>query len=177
MESPADHIPWLLSRATGLAAMLMLSLSVAWGLSFASRMAKRGPGSMTRDKVAHEALSLAALVLIALHGGVLLFDNYISPSIWQILVPFQMPDQSVWVGIGIIAGWIAFISGLAHYAKKQLGRRWKIIHRFTLLAWILALVHTIGSGPDTSHPLVPVYLLLLVLPVFFSLVYRLLPGK
>lgn len=157
--------------------MFFLSLSVAWGLSFASRMAKRGPGSLGRDKQVHEALSLVALALIALHGGVLLFDSYINPSFTDILLPFQMPSQPVWTGVGIIAGWVAFASGLSHYAKKIIGPSWKMVHRFTLLAWVLALAHTIGSGSDTGNVLFPVYLALLTLPVLFSLVYRLLPGK
>lgn len=174
---PAQHLPWLLSRAFGLSAMIFLSLALSWGLAFSSRMAKTGPGSLGRAKQIHEGLSLTAIFLIISHGGVLVFDQYINPNVIDILVPFQMPDQTWATGIGIIAGWIAIIASGSYYARKYLKKSWKIIHRFAILAWILALIHTFGSGTETGSVIFPIYLAILVLPVVFALVYRLLPGK
>lgn len=174
LDNPAEHLPWLLSRSLGLAAMFFLSLSVAWGLAFSSRMAKLGPGSLGRARQVHEGLSLVAIVLILGHAFVLLWDNYIAPSFLEIVIPFQM---DIWVSIGIVAAWITLISGLAHYLRKRIGPAWKILHRFVLLGWILALVHVLGSGSEVASNVFPFYLGLLLVPVVFALVYRLLPEK
>lgn len=175
MPDPSEHLPWLLSRSLGLAAMLFLSLSVAWGLAFASKMAQTGPGSLGRAKQIHEGLALSALLLIFLHGAVLLWDNYINPTALEIFVPFLI--DNIWISLGILAGWVAFFSGLSFYGRKWIGDRWKVIHRFTLLAWVLALLHTFGAGSDEGTLPFVIYLLFLLLPVIFALVYRLLPKE
>ena len=154
--------------------MLFLSLSVSWGLAFSSRMAKRGPGSLGRARQVHEGLSLAAIVLIMAHALVLLWDQYMQPSLLEIVIPFQL---DIWISIGIVAAWIVLPSGLAYYLRNRIGNSWKIIHRFVLLGWVLALVHVLGAGSEVTSGLFPLYLALLVLPVVFALVYRILPGK
>ena len=174
MDNPSEHLPWLLSRSFGLAAMLFLSLSVAWGLSFSSKMAKWGPGSLGRARQAHEALSLTAIVLILSHAVALLWDKYLNPSVFEIFIPLQM---GVWVSLGIVAAWITLPAGLAYYMRNRIGLAWKKIHRFVLLGWVLALIHVIGSGSEVASVVFPLYLGLLVLPVVFALTYRLLPGK
>lgn len=174
LDNPSEHLPWLLSRSLGLAAMLFLSFSVAWGLAFSSRMAQIGPGSLGRAKQVHEGLSLVAIVLILSHAGVLLQDRYLNPTLFEILVPFQL---GIWISLGIVAAWVVIPTGLVHYLKNQIGPRWKIIHRFVLLGWVLALLHIIGAGSEVATGWFPVYLGVLVLPVGFALVYRLLPQK
>jgi methionine sulfoxide reductase heme-binding subunit len=56
------------------------------------------------------------------------------------------------MALGIIAGWALFAFGLSFYARKRIGiARWKIIHRFTALAWLLGVIHTLGEGSDAGR--------------------------
>lgn len=175
--NPVDHSYWLASRAIGIVALALLSISVAWGLSMSSKLAKRGPGSIGRAKQFHEALSLVALSAILAHGLILLGDNYINPTFSQLFIPFTMPKQPIWTGIGIIGGWVAMVCGLSYYARRWIGaNRWKVVHRFTLLAWLFAFAHGIGSGSDASTGWFLALMGILLVPVFFALAYRLLPG-
>ena len=176
--NPVDHSYWLASRSIGIVALVLLSISVAWGLSLSSKLAKTGPGSIGRAKQFHEALSLIALSAILAHALVLLGDQYINPSLSQLFVPFTMPKQPVWTGIGIIGGWIAVVCGLSYYARRWIGTgRWKVVHRFTLAAWVLAFAHAIGSGSDAGSLWFLVLMGILLVPVIFSLAFRLLPGE
>lgn len=175
--NPVDHSYWLASRAIGIVALALLSISVAWGMSLSSKLAKRGPGSIGRAKQFHEALSLVALSAILAHGLVLLGDNYINPTFSQLFIPFTMPKQPVWTGVGIIGAWVAMVCGLSYYARRWIGaNRWKVVHRFTLAAWLMSFAHAIGSGSDSSTAWFLVLMGILLVPVLFSLAYRLLPG-
>ena len=41
--------------------------------------------------------------------------------------------------------------GLSFYARGRIGRqRWRKLHRFMALAWILGLVHSLGEGTDAG---------------------------
>jgi DMSO/TMAO reductase YedYZ heme-binding membrane subunit len=41
--------------------------------------------------------------------------------------------------------------GLAYYVRGRIGpARWRSLHRFTALAWVLGVVHTLGEGTDAG---------------------------
>lgn len=174
---PTDHSFWLASRAIGIVALALLSISVAWGLSLSSKLAKRGPGSIGRAKQLHEALSLVAISAVLAHGLVLLGDAYINPTFSQIFIPFTMPKQPIWTGIGIIGAWVAVVCGLSYYGRRWIGtNRWKVVHRFTLVGWLFGFAHAIGSGSDASTAWFLALMGVMLIPVLFGLAYRLLPG-
>src|SRR5579871_614272 len=59
------HLFWLASRAAGIAALILSSAAVGAGLLLSGRLRKvRGPDL----RVVHEALSLATLAALAVHG-------------------------------------------------------------------------------------------------------------
>jgi methionine sulfoxide reductase heme-binding subunit len=44
------------------------------------------------------------------------------------------------------------VLGLSYYARKHLGvRRWRALHRFTALAWVLGVAHSLGEGTDAGQ--------------------------
>ena len=103
-------------------------------------------------KVIHEALSIATLAAIALHALSLLGDSYFHPTIVDLTIPFASGYREPYMALGIIAGWGLFLFGLSFYARKRIGiARWKVIHRFTALAWMLGVIHTLGEGSDAGR--------------------------
>jgi sulfoxide reductase heme-binding subunit YedZ len=164
-SDPGEHIFWLTSRALGIAAIVLLSAAVICGLALGGRLSDR-PGGAARWKTWHEALTLTALGTIAGHGLALAGDTYLSPSLAQIAIPFTLPVQPVWTGLGVIGGWLAAALGLSYYARRRIGMaRWRKLHRWTLLAWALSVVHTIGSGTDARSAWFLVLLGAAVIPV------------
>ncbi|MFM8527149.1 MAG: hypothetical protein ACKOBH_03400, partial [bacterium] len=70
------------------------------------------------------------------------------------------------------------VCGLSYYARRWIGmNRWKVVHRFTLAAWLLAFAHAIGSGSDAGTAWFLALMGILLIPVIFSLIYRLLPAE
>ena len=76
---PTQHLFWLSSRAFGVVALVLVSLSVGVGLALAGRMSRR-PGLPAQLKRAHESLALAGLIAIVIHGLLLLGDSYLRPG-------------------------------------------------------------------------------------------------
>jgi sulfoxide reductase heme-binding subunit YedZ len=149
--SAGPHIFWITSRAAGTAALVLSSLAVCAGLLIGSRGgALKGFGGDT--KALHEALSLATLVAIAVHGLALLGDHYLHPTLFDLSIPFTGAYRPFWTGAGIVAGWGLALLGLSYYARRTVGQsRWRSLHRFTALFWLFGIAHSLGAGTDAGQ--------------------------
>ena len=147
--SVAPHLFWITSRAAGGAALMLSSASVGLGLMMSSRR----PSANKRDlRALHEALSLTTLAMVALHGLSLLGDSFLDPGPAGIAIPFVGPYRPLWTGLGIIAGYGLAALGFSYYLRDRIGAaRWRALHRFTAVFWVLAIVHTVGAGSDTAQ--------------------------
>ncbi len=166
----APHIFWITSRAAGFAALILASLGVSLGLLMSTKLLRRrGP-----DLIAvHEMISLATIVAIVVHAVALLGDSYLKPSLGDITIPFLSSYKSGWTSVGIIAGWGLIVLGLSYYARKHIGaKRWRKLHRFTALAWIAGLVHSLGEGTDAGQIWFLAMLALVALPALALLATR-----
>lgn len=146
-----DHIFWITSRAAGTVALLFSSISVCAGLLMGGRMIQ-AKGRMPDLRITHEALSLATLMALVVHAVSLLGDSYLKPSVTDISIPFASSYKEPWMVIGIVGGWLLLILGVSFYFRARIGvQRWRRMHRFTALAWILGVVHSLGEGTDARQ--------------------------
>ena len=169
--APVHYLWWLVSRASGIVAVALISLSVLLGLAMAARVVpptrKRGAAAL------HELMAMVALAAIAVHGAALLGDHWLRPGVTGITIPFMLHYRPGFTGAGIIAGYLALLLGPSFYARRRLGARaWRRLHRVTPLVWMLALVHTLGSGSDGSSLWLRVLVLAPVVPATYLLVLR-----
>jgi sulfoxide reductase heme-binding subunit YedZ len=166
----APHLFWVTSRAAGIAALVLSSLSVCVGLSMGGRLLR---GRNLDLRVTHEALSLATLVALAVHGLTLLGDSYINLSLEDVALPFASSYKTLWTSTGIVAFWALAALGLSYYARRRIGTaRWRMLHRFTAVAWILGLVHSLGEGTDAGQTWFLVMTALVVVPALLLLAAR-----
>jgi len=149
-RQPLEYVWWLVSRASGTVALLLVTVSVLMGLLMASGLLKR-PGLKRSLVAVHEHVALVALVSIAVHGIALLGDRSINPGPLGVLLPFDMAYRPVYTGLGIISGYLIAALALSFYARKRIGGgRWRRLHRWTVLAYVLGVAHSIGAGSDAS---------------------------
>ncbi len=165
-----EHFFWITSRAAGIAALVLASAAVGLGLAMSGRLVK----GRTKDlRPLHEALSLATLAALGVHAVALLFDGFLRPSIVDITVPFASGDHRFWQGIGIVGGWALILLGLSFYARARIGvQRWRKLHRYTALAWILSIGHALGEGTDAGRVWFLAAAGMVVLPALWLLVER-----
>ncbi|TML93089.1 MAG: hypothetical protein E6G10_29050 [Actinobacteria bacterium] len=169
------HLFWIASRTAGTAALLFSSVSMSVGLMMGGRLLKRrGPDL----RVTHEALSLATLVAIAVHAVVLLGDSFLHPSVADITIPFASSYREPWMAMGIVGGWMLILLGLSYYVRGRIGvERWRRLHRFTALAWLLGVAHALGEGTDAGTTWFLVSAGVVAAPAALLLGARLLSGN
>ena len=174
---PAEYGWWLASRASGLVALALITCSVLLGLGMASKAFRR-PGLAPKLMAFHEHLALSGLIAIAIHGITLLGDTWLHPGPVGIAVPFVMDYKPVWTGLGIIGGHLAALLGLSFYFRKRIGnKRWRSLHKLTIVVYVLSLAHTIGAGSDVRSPAIALGMLVSAGAVFFLLLLRMLPQR
>lgn len=143
------HLFWITSRAAGSLALILASLSVGFGLLMATKLIKRKGADL---RVVHEALSLGTIAALVVHAGALLFDGFINMGVLDVTVPFVASYHRFWTSTGILAGWAIVLLGLSFYVRDRIGRnRWRALHRFTALAWLLGVAHSLGQGTDAGQ--------------------------
>jgi sulfoxide reductase heme-binding subunit YedZ len=166
----SPHLFWLASRAAGIAALVLSSVSVSVGLLMGGRLMKaRGPDLRST----HEALSLATIAALLVHGLTLIGDSYLHPTLAEVALPFVGGYKTLWTTSGILAFWAMAILGLSYYARSKIGvQRWRRLHRFTALAWLLGLVHSLGEGTDSGQTWFLAMTAIVVIPAICLLAMR-----
>lgn len=172
-----SHGWWIASRASGLVALVLVTISVTIGLLMAGKVMRR-PGLSKKLMAVHEHTALAGLIAIAVHGISLLGDPWLNPGVAGVAVPFAIGFKPLFTGLGIIAGYLAGLLGLSYYFRKRIGaKRWRKAHRATVVVYLLGLVHAIGAGTDASAPWFR-WWLLVTTPIVASLfAYRVVAGR
>jgi len=171
-----SHGWWLASRASGLVALVLVTVSVGLGLAMAGKVMRR-PGLSRKLMAIHEQTALAGLVAIAIHGITLLGDPWLNPGVAGVVVPFTMGFKPLFTGLGVIGGYLAALLGLSYYVRRRIGTKlWRKAHRATVVVYALGVVHALGAGTDASAVWFR-WWVMLTTPVIGGLfVYRLLAG-
>ena len=171
------HGWWLASRASGLVALVLVTVSVFLGLAMAGKVMRR-PGLSKKLMAIHEQTALAGLVAIAVHGIALLGDPWLHPGIAGVTVPFALGFKTFFTGLGIIGGYLAALLGLSYYVRRRVGAKlWRKAHRATVVVYLLGLVHALGAGSDASAAWFRWWVMLTTPVVGGLFVYRVLSAR
>jgi sulfoxide reductase heme-binding subunit YedZ len=171
----APHLFWITSRAAGAAALFLSSAGVCVGLLLSGRFV-RGRGADLRPL--HEALSLATIAALVVHGLSLVGDKYINLSLVDVVVPFAGGYKTGWTSLGIVAAWALVLLGPSYYLRRAIGqKRWVKLHRFTAVAWIAGIVHALGEGTDAGSAWFVLLIATTTVPALLLLTLRKLQGS
>lgn len=149
--APEAKAYWYLSRSSAVVAYLLLWLAMALGVMITNKMARIWPGGPTAFEL-HQHASLLGLALALFHALILLGDQYINYTLWQVLLPFASQNyEPFWVGWGQVAFYLLAIVALSFYVRRQITRRvWRLIHYLSFVLYLLALGHSLMSGSDSG---------------------------
>lgn len=165
---------WYTARAGGLVAYLLLWLATLWGVLISSKMVKGWiDGTLLYNM--HEFLPILAMLFASLHAVVLLGDAYIGFSALDLLIPFRAPYRPLWTGLGTLALYLSIALIASFYLRTLVSRRaWRTFHYLTYLAFVLALVHGLMAGTDSSQPAVYWMYVATGATLLFATLYRVL---
>jgi methionine sulfoxide reductase heme-binding subunit len=143
---------WILLRAAGVAAYVMLFLSVAWGLVGTTSVVGKRMAKATAVAI-HQFISTVALVLLGVHLTGLAFDRFVPFRPLDILVPQHSTYRPFAVTLGIVAMYAAVVVLVSSWMRKHLSTKlWRGIHLLAVPAFTLAMLHGVFSGTDTVRP-------------------------
>lgn len=141
---------WYVTRATGLASLVLLSASVLLGLLVSGNfISARWPRFLTRGL--HQNVSLLVLVFLSLHIAATVLDTYTSISLTAAFIPFASSYKAVWLSLGAIALDLLIALIVTSLVRGRLGYRgWRRLHWLAYACWPVAVAHGLGIGTDHS---------------------------
>ena len=167
---------WYITRATGVVALVLLTLGMALGLLIAVRFeGRQWPRFITIGL--HRNMSLLALAFTAAHVLTTITDNFVPIDLQDAFIPFISPYRPLWLGFGAISLDLLIALTVTSLLRARLGHRsWRLVHWTAYLCWPLAVLHGLGTGSDTRTRWVLVVTLLCVAAIAGLTGWRLADG-
>ena len=148
----SDPTFWLLARASGITAYVLLTTAMLAGLVLKSRPFGRAvrPAAVTD---VHRFLTFLALGTLALHGGALTLDGTVHIPVAALVVPGASPYRPVAVALGVLACELAALVAVSFSVRRRIGfRNWRRLHWATYGLFLFATAHGVAAGTDSSQP-------------------------
>lgn len=173
-----EKIWWYLSRSSGIVALVLLVLSLVWGVLLATRALK------PYDRPAwlldlHKWLGGTAIVMTALHMFGLVMDEWIHFGFVDLFVPGASDFKPVAMALGVLSMYVMVAVQATSYMRKRLSAKvWRSVHVLSYgLVWTSA-IHAGMAGTDTVNRLYQgLAILLSMLAVGATIVRIVSPGK
>jgi sulfoxide reductase heme-binding subunit YedZ len=139
---------WYATRASGIAAYVVLSGVVSLGLGLGGKAQnKRWPRFSIED--VHRFGGLLVGSLITIHIATIAVDSFLPFSVINFLVPFSASYRPIWTGLGVAAAEILLALAITnHYRKRLPYRFWRTAHYLNFAVWTFASLHGLFGGTD-----------------------------
>jgi len=150
--SQSNTTIWYLTRASAVAAYVVLTVLVGLGLARSSTRAAGARISWVIDEL-HQFLGTIFGILVGLHLLTLLLDPFISFTPLNFILPLNEPYSPLAVDFGVIALWtVALVLG-SSWLRRHLPRRsWRALHYLSFATYALVTLHGLLAGSDSSMP-------------------------
>ncbi len=168
---------WYLTRSTGLVSLALLTATVVVGVvASVGWTTQRWPRFLSQN--VHRNLSLFCVGFIAIHVTTTVSDGYVPIGFADAFVPFRSPYRPLWVGLGALTFDLLLAVLLTSALRHRIGfASWRFVHWLAYLCWPIALIHGLGSGSDTSLPLILFVNGACSAAVFGAVAWRLATGR
>ena len=145
LESPL----WYLSRSTGIAALLALTLTTALGVAATARALASPRWPRFATQALHRNAALLSLVLLAVHVVATDADTYVELSWWALVDPGASTYARFGVALGTVALDLLIVVAVTGLLRTRMPHRaWRLVHQCSYAAWPLAVVHFLLTGTD-----------------------------
>lgn len=157
--SPTPNPLWFVDRSAGEVTLLLMTAVVVIGIM---RAALPSVDAFVVEG-AHANIALLTVAFAGLHVLAALLDPFAGLGPIDSLVPFVAAYRGTWLGLGVISGYVYVVAILSSWPARRFGRPvWLWLHRTTYAAWVLALVHALGTGSDVRNGLFTILNLVVV---------------
>lgn len=143
-----DTALWVLGRGMGVAAVVLLSLTVVLGIVTRGGRPLRGLPRFAVQLV-HRDVALAATLFVVVHVVTLLLDTEAELRLVDTVVPFVGTYRWFWLGLGTLAVDLLVVLVVTALLRRVIGPRvFRVVHWTAYAMWPVAMAHAIGTGTD-----------------------------
>ena len=139
---------WYLGRATGICAIVLLTLSVLLGVLVNRKVRIPGFVGFAVTSI-HRNVALLVVVLLGFHIGSSIIDPYAAIHWMDAVVPFVSSYRPFWLGLGAFAFDLLIAITITSLLRARIGARtWRTVHWAAYALWPLAFCHGLFAGDD-----------------------------
>jgi methionine sulfoxide reductase heme-binding subunit len=143
---------WLVSRAAGIVALVLLTATVVLG-TVSTAPTRSASWPRWARQALHRDLALLSIGTLLVHVGAVVLDNYVDIRWYAAVVPFASAYRPLWVGLGTLAFDLILVVVATSLLRVRLGvRAWRAVHWLTYAAWPVAVLHYLTTGTDAGAP-------------------------
>jgi DMSO/TMAO reductase YedYZ heme-binding membrane subunit len=161
--STRDPITWYVARITGIAAFIMFTFVISFGLLMSSKalikFRKIGPATALEF---HQFVGLLSILMVVVHFSSFFIDDVLRLTPFQALVPFQIQtglkstlgyDLNLVVAFGISAFYLGIVLVITSFYRGKIvsTKIWRTIHYMSFLFYVLFLAHGFFTGSDSNE--------------------------
>jgi hypothetical protein len=147
-----DHtLSWEIARVGGLLAYVLATASVSLGILLSLKATSpRWPRFITTEL--HRFVTVLTLVFIGIHTAAVLVDPFTGFTPSEVLVPFAAHYRPLWIGLGVVSGYLAVAVWASEYIRKRIGYAWwRRFHYAAFVVFVLGALHGLGAGSDSQQ--------------------------
>jgi sulfoxide reductase heme-binding subunit YedZ len=139
---------WFVDRSSGEVTLVLMTVVLIFGMVRAALPST----SPVLTEGAHINIALLTVAFAGLHILAALLDPFARLGPIDSLIPFVSAYRGTWLGLGVVSAYIYAVAVLLSWPARRIGRAvWLWLHRTTYAAWLLALVHSLGTGSDARN--------------------------
>ena len=141
---------WFIDRSAGEVTLLLMTGAMVVG-TLRAALPSTSPAVF---EGIHTNLALLTVAFAAVHIVASLLDPYAQLRVIDVLVPLASAYRPVWLGLGVVAAYL-YVAAVATSWPARRWRRnpWLWLHRTMYVAWVVALLHSLGTGSDARNGL------------------------
>jgi sulfoxide reductase heme-binding subunit YedZ len=148
----SDQAVWLVARASGITAYVLLTFVVLAGLLLKARPFGTVPKPAAVVDV-HRFLSLLTLGALGAHGTALVLDTKVEIPLQALVVPGLIGYRPAWTAAGVLAGLGTALLVVSFSLRRRIGTRvWRALHYAAFPVFAAASAHGIMAGTDSGRP-------------------------
>jgi DMSO/TMAO reductase YedYZ heme-binding membrane subunit len=146
-----DPTFWILARASGLTAYVLMTLSVVWGIVVKSRPF----GSRFRQAAVvdtHRTLAALGLGALVIHVTSLVLDKTVRMPVQALFIPGLSSYRPYSVAVGVLTAELMVVVYASFSIRKRIGfKNWRRLHWVTYGLFAGGTAHGLLSGSDSGR--------------------------
>lgn len=141
---------WFISRASGLALLVLFTLTVVLGTAARTGSAPRRWPDFAVGEL-HRTLALFAVAFLVLHVITAILDPFVTIGWLAAVLPLASHYRTAAIGLGALAVDLGAAVLITSLARQRLGyRAWRAVHWLAYLAWPVAFLHSLTAASDLA---------------------------